>query len=150
MKFFKLLIMTVMSILVIALVSLCIIGYILFPPPPPSAIVFDIPALVYKNIDEVRLVLGKPNHKELEPMDKAAKEWSNTYHKDGFRLTIRFNPSSRSINQYMLLVDGRGSYENLEDMLRIGNLHSSNATYNIETEPIERNAFSYVIIKINK
>jgi len=142
--------MTVMSILIVGLVSLCIIGYLLFPPPPPSTVVFDIPTLVYKNIDEVRLVLGKPDDEQLEPKDKTTKNWSNIYHKDGFRLSIRFDPVSRAISQYRIVIDGKGNYESLEDILRIGNVHGSNATYTIETDQSDRNEFSYVIIHINK
>ena len=108
MGFFKFLFRTILSFLAMALVIICVITYIYYaPPPPPSKVDFDIPALVHKNIDEVRLVLGKPSDMELEPIDKSVKDWSNSYYKNGFSLRIDFNPITRAISQYMIVIDGK-------------------------------------------
>lgn len=151
MGFFKFLFRTILSFLAIAIVIIGVLAYMYYtPPPPPSKVVFDIPALAEKNIDEVRLILGKPDDEQLEPKDKSTKSWSNIYHKDGFRFSISFDPASRAISQYRIVIDGKGSYESLEEILRIGNLGDSTPIYTIETDQSDMKRFSYVIIHINK
>jgi hypothetical protein len=93
--------------------------------------VFDVPSLVGKNIDEVRVVLGTPQDGSLtEPnkqqLELGVDEWDNTFKKDNQELLITFNPTSRVIIDFFL------SGDNKDKLLEVGNLKTNSSNYKIE------------------
>lgn len=93
-------------------------------PAPAVPMVFDVPALVGKSIDEIRENLGPPDDSEPEPtrqqIQLGAAEWSNTFSADGQVLLVTFNPRTRSVVDLFL----PGEDRNL--LVQRGNLASGN------------------------
>lgn len=92
---------------------------------------YDIPSLLGKNIDEVRLVLGTPLDKNLtEPTAEQLKlgtdEWDNSYKKGDQELLVTFNPSTRKIVDYFL------SGDNKAKLIEAGNLKEDDFKYTVE------------------
>lgn len=46
----------------------------------PPQVTFDVPALIGKNIDEVRKVLGKPLYDQIEPSNQKEGLFDNYFH----------------------------------------------------------------------
>lgn len=104
--------------------------------PKPPQVTFDIPALIGKNIDEVRKVLGKPLENPPDPPLNSKKDYFyNIYVKNGQSLLILFNPNDRKIEDFHI-VSSIG-YDSVKTVLKIGNLEFKN-TNNYWIEPGER------------
>lgn len=84
---------------------------------------YDIPALIGKNIDEVREVLGKPLDNPPDPSDFHKDHYENLYEKNDQKLLISFNPHTRKINFFFIV--SSIEYDNIKDILKIGNLDST-------------------------
>lgn len=117
-----------------------------FPKPPQGT--FDVPALIGKNIDEVRKVLGKPTESDPDPpRHKEKGNYSCFYDRDNQTLGISYNPYTRRIKSFQIV--SSEEYDNVNDLLKLGNLHSmENLDYRIEIEhPIfTRNFRSITVI----
>lgn len=93
----------------------------------------NMPALVGRNIDEVRQVLGKPREAEAasvgaEPTAKQlrtnqADEWLNTFDYQGATVVATFNARTRKVRDLVLL----GTNE--DELMRRGNLDLVSDTY---------------------
>ena len=99
-----------------------------FKEPKPPQVTFDIPSLIGKNIDQVRNVLGKSE----DPSRPNVEGYTNHYHKNGQHLLIDFDPHTRRIHR--LSIHSDIPYDNLEDVMKIGNLDSIE-TMNYIIEP---------------
>ncbi len=89
----------------------------------PPQVTFDVPALIGKNIDEVRKVLGKPSSpiaNRIEPSNPKEETFENTFEKNGEKLFVDFNTKSRRI--FRLSIFPSEDYDNLKDIMKIGNL----------------------------
>jgi hypothetical protein len=89
----------------------------------PPQVTFDVPALIGKNIDEIRKVLGKPSSplaNRIEPSNPKEETFENDFEKNGEVLTAYFNTKTRKISR--LSIFPSEDYDNLEDIMRIGNL----------------------------
>lgn len=101
---------------------LLLIGASCSQPKAPQ-VTFDIPALIGKNIDEVRKVLGKPSSpiaNRIEPSNPKEETFSNDYEKNGVYISFEFNTKSRRISRIKLI--SPEEYDKLEDVMKIGNL----------------------------
>lgn len=98
----------------------------------PPQVTFDIPSLIGKNIDQVRKVLGKSDDTFPDPSRPSVKGYTNWYHKNGQELLIDFNPHTRKITRFYIHPDV--PYDNLEDVMKVGNLDSIE-TMNYIIEP---------------
>ncbi len=88
----------------------------------PTKVLFNIPVLVGSNIDEIVTTLGKPTFYP-KPKDNA-KSYCE-YHKDEWRLSIRYYPSTRKVIDFFIFpYPGGYEYKNSKDVLRVGNLDS--------------------------
>jgi hypothetical protein len=100
-------------------------------------IVFDVPSLLHKNIDEIRNVLGKPIDAEMleptkEQMDTNFESWDNNFEKNGCSLLVTFNPQTRKvIDLFISKTDNK--IENTDDLLLQGNLKDDASEYKVET-----------------
>jgi len=114
---------------------------------PTPSYSFDIPSLLGKNIDEVRIVLGTPLDKDLteptaEQLKIGADEWDNSYKKGDQELLVTFNPSTRKIVDYFLSGDNRAK------LIEAGNLKENDSKYTIEQVKQLKNPSAITGIKI--
>jgi len=101
----------------------------------PPQVTFDIPALIGKNIDEVRKVLGKPLENPPDPSQPQKKHFENLYDKEGQSLLIYFYPDTRKIESFHIV--SSVGYDSVKTVLKIGNLDFKN-TNDYWIEPGER------------
>lgn len=102
-------------------------------PESASSAVVDVPALVGRNIDQLRRTLGAPKETReqaigLEPTAAQMKstrgqDWINTFERNGTTLVVTFNANSRKVRDIVLL----GADE--DDLLRDANLSLTSADY---------------------
>lgn len=103
-----------------------------------EATVFDVPALLGKNIDEVRVVLGVPDDKKSGMDEPNAQQlalgtdsWDNTFTKGNDYILVTFDPTTRKVIDYFLSGNGGDSGENKQHLIEIGNLSESDSKYKI-------------------
>jgi hypothetical protein len=101
-------------------------------------IVFDVPSLLNKNIDEIRKDLGQPVDKEMleptkEQMDMNFEEWDNNFEKNGCSLLVTFNPQTRKVIDFFLTTTTSEKIENIDNLLIIGNLEEDSSDYELKT-----------------
>lgn len=88
----------------------------------PQPVVFDLPALAGRSIDEMRQLLGPPQEaatRRQEPPTAAPAnppDWDNTFEKAGTTLQVHFNARTRKVLTLFLI----GQDE--ETLLQRGNL----------------------------
>ena len=114
---------------------------------------FDVPSLIGKNIDEIRVILGTPVDKEMEPttlqLEMGTKEWSNSFNKDNEELLITYHPVERTVIDFFISKNGKvGSSEDKEELLRVGNLKENNSKYEIEFVKNLRDSSTFTGVKI--
>ena len=99
------------------------------PEKETQKVIYDIPSLVDKNIDEVKTVLGTPKS-ETEPTqqqkDLGFNQGSLMYEKDSQGLLITYNSKTRTITDFFL--DGTDKNK----LLASGNLSEKNDKYLVE------------------
>lgn len=133
---------------VIVFFSLIIISIALTPVPPKTTtekevkveteqkIVFDVPSLFNKNIDEVKQVLGTPeNYPEptAEQIRLGTKTWEKTFKKEGFELLVTYNISDKKVTDFF--VSANEEIYNKADktkMLLLTNTQEDNLNYSVE------------------
>lgn len=88
-------------------------------------IVFDLPALKGKNIDEVMKILGTPEVSNTEPTKaqiNSGISWEKIYKRNGYELLISYNPSTRKVIDYFVPTRSTsGKTKNYNDLLQITN-----------------------------
>ncbi|GAA3924860.1 hypothetical protein [Hymenobacter algoricola] len=97
----------------------------------PNAL--DMPALVGRNIDQLRRALGPPSETReeaigLEPTPEQMKatkgeDWINTFEKNGSTVVVTFNAKTRKVLDMVLI----GSNE--DELMRRGNLSLTAPNY---------------------
>lgn len=115
---------------------------------------FDIPSLIDKNIDEIKKVLGKPSV-DTEPtklqLEMDFKEWDKTFIKDGYELLVTFNPKTRKvIDFYIGTKDPSGKTKNYKDLLQVTNVENNLSTVIIEPVKIIKDPTYFNGIKIRR
>lgn len=111
-------------------------------PSPPTVvtkakIIYDVPSLVGKNIDEVREALGKPQAGRDEPTSEQLSlgfsEWDNQFGPDDKALLVTFNPQDRKIIDFFISTDDpSGATKDKDYLLALGNLKENDPNYKIE------------------
>lgn len=100
------------------------------PQQTKTAIIYDVPSMMGKNIDEVRKILGQPEDKDPEPTQQQIQlgtdEWYNSYIKDSLDLTVTFNPSTRKVTDIFL------SGSDKAKLMQQGNLQDNQPAYKVE------------------
>jgi hypothetical protein len=101
-------------------------------------IVFNVPSLLHKNIDEIRNVLGKPIGAEMleptkEQMDTNFESWDNNFEKNGCSLLVTFNPQTRKVIDFYITTTTSEKIENIDNLLIIGNLENDSSDYELKT-----------------
>ena len=100
--------------------------------------VFDVPALVGKNVDQIRQILGTPEW-GIEPtklqLEYGVTEWEKTYAKDGVTLLITYNHTSRKVIDFFITIptpNGSGTTTDKQSLLMAGTLADNAPTYKVE------------------
>jgi hypothetical protein len=95
--------------------------------------VFDVPALIGKNVDQVKAVLGATKIKD-EPtqlqLDMGTDEWSNTITKDGVDLLVTYHPKTRKVVDFFIsasVVEG-----DQETLYKVANVKPGASNYRLE------------------
>lgn len=114
--------------------------------------VFDVPALMSKDIDGVKAVLGKS--KGLEPNSEqvrlGVKEWDATFEKEGKELLVTYNIGTKQIKDFFISSDDpSGKTSNKNHLLELGNLKENDPTYKIEFVKALREPSSFTGIKVS-
>lgn len=103
-------------------------------------VVFDVEALYGKNINEIRVVLGKPTDGDYtDPTAKqiqlGTKEWSNTFKKDKYELLVTYNVSNKEVIDFFVSTDDpSGATKDTKKLEKILNIQNST---NFTIEPIK-------------
>lgn len=117
-----------------------------------SNFVFDVPALIGKNIDSIRTTLGNPKDNPMdltgEQLKLGAKEWSNEWGKNGYSLTVTFNPTTRMVKDFFVGTNTSAEDKNPLLLVPLANLDQSSKDY--EIEPVKQlknpNLYTGIII----
>jgi len=115
-------------VIAIAVVIILIVGVLFFSQKnetPNSVFIYDIPALIGKNIDQADKELPVVINKESESSSGGA-ERHRIYMIDKQILIISFNFNTREVIDFVL--DG----DNKEKLLEAGNLKENDAKYKVE------------------
>lgn len=118
-------------------------------------LVFDVPSLFNKNIDQVIQVLGTPEsypEPTQEQIKLGTKTWEKTFKKDGYELLVTYNISDKKITDFFVSANDE-IYENRdkEKMLKLTNTQESNSLYSVEFVKSMKDAtrFTGILIKQN-
>lgn len=100
---------------------------------PREPATYDVPALVGKNVDEVKMVLGAPedDKEQVWPNgdDKNSKEWD----KDNKLLLVTFSKNTRKISDFFIGCDDpSGACSHRNDLMHIGNIKDGDPRYTFE------------------
>ncbi len=114
--------------------------------------VFDVPALIGKNLDGVIATLGSPE-KDEEPtklqIDMGVKEWAKSFKKDGQVLLVTYTISNRKIVDFFIGTDDpSGKTKDTSHLLALGNLKTNDLKYKIEFVKSISNSTYFTGVKI--
>ncbi len=121
--------------------------------PITPTIIFDIPQLIDKNIEEIKLLMGEDLviTKEETIDDKSLIQITASIKREGYTFFITFNPKNHKVNLLQIVAD-KGGFKNAKDMLTIANLDSTSKSYScvlgLTSNP--SNKFNAVTIYPNK
>lgn len=151
----------------IGVIGFLIIFSILTPSSPKTSVVtenkvsvseqkvvFDVPSLFNKNIDEVKSVLWAPkNDTELTELQmKGSDEWSKEFEKEGYTLTVTYRAKSRLVTDFFVSANDE-IYENRDKvkLLQLTNTKENASEYSVEFVKAMKDAtrFTGILIKQN-
>lgn len=152
---------------VIAFFALIIVSIAMTPVPPKPVtesvtktvqeqkLVFDVPSLFNKNIDQVISVLGTPEQypePTAEQIKLGTKTWEKTFKKDGFELLVTYEIQSKKVTDFF--VSANDDIYNKADkarMLQLTNTEENNSSYSVEFVKAlkDTSKFTGILIKQN-
>lgn len=107
---------------------------------PSREAVFDVPALLGKNIDEITRLLGKPG--EPDASNLTVDELERRYSRKGYRLIINYDQKTRQVAGFFLSAPGlSGETKDCGSILKAGNLNPASTAYAIDTLRSERKGY---------
>ena len=115
-------------------------------------VIYDIPSLKGKNIDEVVKILGTPEVSNSEPtkaqISAGVLTWEKEYRRNGYELLITYYIRTRKVVDFFIPTnDPSGKTKNYKDLLQISNTEDQSEIY---IEPVKTfvDSSSYTGIKI--
>jgi len=115
-------------------------------------VIYDLPSLKGKNIDQVVEILGTPEVDNSEPTNQqkqfGVNIWGKSYKRNGYELLINYYVGSRVIIDYFVPTnDPSGGTKNYDDLMQITNTFNNP---NVIIEPVKAyvDPSSYTGIKI--
>jgi len=101
-------------------------------PTASQTVVFDVPALLGKNIEQVARQLGKSTGPDTPNL--TVNEVERTYVRQGYKLVVTYDTTSRKVTGFVLPVPGPGAQtKDCRKLLAAGNLESGNARYTVDS-----------------
>lgn len=152
----------------IGVIGFLIIFSILTPSSPKTSVVtenkvsvseqkvvFDVPSLFNKNIDQVIQVLGTPEsypEPTQEQIKLGTKTWEKTFKKDGFELLVTYEIQSKKVTDFFVSANDE-IYENRDKtkLLQLTNTKENISGYSVEFVKAMKDAtrFTGILIKQN-
>jgi hypothetical protein len=125
---------------------------------PPATkkldVVFDIPALIDKNIDQIKKTLGKPSSGDeptKQQMALGVTEWDKTFEKNGYELLITYNPKTRKVIDFFIPTNNSsGKTNDYDDLLQIANVKDNTSKVRVKPVQTLSDPNSYTGIKVTK
>lgn len=112
-----------------------------------AKMVFDVPSLLGKNVDQIKAVLGNPVS-DAEPtkqqLSVGVSEWDKEFQKDGQSLLVTYNPKTRQVIDFFI------SGTSKTDVLIIGNLKDGDSKYSIDYVKSLKNPAEITGVKVSK
>lgn len=118
-------------------------------------VVYDIPSLKGKNIDQVIEILGIPEIDNSEPTDLQKKvgidEWNKTYKREGYELVITYKVNSRKIiDLFVPTNDPSGKTQNYKELMQITNtINTEGISVELVPTIVDPSSYTGIIIKFN-
>lgn len=119
----------------------------------PLQYTFDVPSLMGKTIDEIKIVLQPYMTKSLEPTDAqikaGVKDWDVGFTKDGKELLVNYDIASKKVNNFFISTDDKsGKTKDKSHLLELGNLKENDSRYTIEFVKVFIDPNSFTGVKI--
>lgn len=101
-----------------------------------SQYIYDIPALLGKNVDGVKSVLSEYQKETKEPTEEqiklGVKEWDVAFEKDGKELMVTYIVDNKQVKEFFIGTDDpSGKTKDKDHLLEIGNLSESSGQYKV-------------------
>jgi hypothetical protein len=102
----------------------------------PGKPVFDVPALLGQDIDQVRTtLLGKTQGRDDDPNSRQYQggptEWVKSFQRDSTTLMVTFNSGTRQVRDFFIKT-AHGSTANYSGLLRLANVTENDPRLRIE------------------
>lgn len=121
-------------------------------PAPADDVVFDVPSLLHKNIDEITAIFGVPkDNSELTElqMKSGNDQWGKEYEKGGYVLTVTYHVKNRSVIDFFVsATDDIYERRDKEKMLKLTNTNESDGGYSVSFVPAYKDATRFTGISI--
>lgn len=119
---------------------------------PASDVIFDIPSLLHKNIDEITNMLGTPKDNaeltELQ-MKSGNDQWGKEYEKGGYTLMVTYHVKDRSVIDFFVsATDDIYEKRDKEKMFKLTNTNESDGRYSVSFVPAYKDATRFTGISI--
>jgi len=97
-----------------------------------TVLVYDIPKLIGKNIDDVTRILGVPSEEDAPNLTQ--NELERRFLKKGYTLVVTYDTISRRISGFLIpATEHSGSTKNCAYLFRAGNLSHNDARYSVDS-----------------
>lgn len=115
----------------------------------PLKPIFDVPALLGKDIDQVKQVLGKPEQDD-EPdavqMKMGIIEWEKSFKRDTAALLVTYDAKTRKVTDFFISTN-HGKTADTAPLLQLANLKEGAAGFSIEPVPMLANPALFTGVK---
>ena len=115
--------------------------------------VFDVPSLIDKNVDEIVQILGKPEYDD-EPTELQIKsgivEWEKSFQKDGYELLVTYNAKTRKVIDFFVPTNSStGMTDNIDELIQVSNVKNNTS---LKVEPVKtlKNPKEFTGVRISK
>lgn len=115
--------------------------------------VFDIPALVGKNADDVSIALKDYQKKTPPPTQQqiamGVKDWDMEFEKDGKDLLASYVIATKKVNNFFISTDDpSGATKDKKHLLELGNLSESDPRYKVEFVKTLKDSARFTGVKV--
>lgn len=97
--------------------------------------VFDVPSLLDKNINEIKLALGTPKY-DTEPtklqISMGVTEWDKTWNKDRASLIVTYDFKTKNVIDFFISDISEGATRNKNLLLNLGGLNNNQTQYQLK------------------
>ena len=117
-----------------------------------NKVVFDVPHLLTKNIDQVTTLLGTPVIEDAEPMaedlSRGMVDWERSFKRDTTTLFITYNAQTRQIHHIYISTDHH-RMSSYKPLLQLGNIKENEPRLIIQPQPAPGEKAFYDGVKVS-